>query len=676
MDVLSNSDPLSVVNRLYKEMTKESAPTTSAGLKTLISKVKEHFASTTSRSGTGAATSLNSANIDELKDGSLVRFRGMVQDMFESEIFVGDYRLRSSIDGKETRFCGLYRDSVNSSGGGGASPADDFVLDLDNQENVLMDRQSLYCVPIPGETHWVKDFDAGAKRKNPEETPMEEEEPRTNGPTSSKRSLDDESSAEKTAHDDHSDTSCPHDDADDDADASSPKKPRLDAKNDNDKTSKPSQHFNFNFPLPNEKGPAVIVKIYDQDQDFKVCDIYDFVGILSLDPVFAVPPPSDCMPMELSSDLESQAHSPPSSLVPRLHVIHHHKIDVNNPLLPSNLKHKHATDVATSQNGVDLAELHCGPGEMVGAKESLLTLLEALLMGDALAARYLLCHLISGVHSRRDVRPIGKMTLNLSSLPVDVPFARRVSQVLELFAPMVDRLPLTLSVLNGSSFLPTKDYEANRLLSSRLQLSKGTEIVVDETVLSPGQLGEKGIRNLTTLGTLIQWQKLDYDFKWTSQEFHTDLRLIILSEGKSILPSDFLVPLQVSNSSDDWEENLEKIVSSLSPPLLARLRLFLGFVQTLAYDVDASTQAAIEEDFVQARAENEQNMTVADFERLLLLSRYTTLIEAAAAEGTLSMTTAKLSLDVWNECKDMERRRKERLPSDVPGEGQRVGVEI
>jgi hypothetical protein len=42
---------------------------------------------------------------------------------------------------------------------------------------------------------------------------------------------------------------------------------------------------------------------------------------------------------------------------------------------------------------------------------------------------------------------------------------------------------------------------------------------------------------------------------------------------------------------------LPQIVSSLSPPLLARLRLFLGFVQTLAYDVDASTQAQSEAHF-------------------------------------------------------------------------------
>ena len=65
--------------------------------------------------------------------------------------------------------------------------------------------------------------------------------------------------------------------------------------------------------------------------------------------------------------------------------------------------------------------------------------------------------------------------------------------------------------------LPIQDYESNRVISSRLQLAKGTEVVLDETVLVPGRVDEKGIRNLTILGNLIQWQRLDYDFKWTTQ---------------------------------------------------------------------------------------------------------------------------------------------------------------
>lgn len=30
-------------------------------------------------------------------------------------------------------------------------------IDLESRDNVTMDRQTIYCVPIPGETTWVKE---------------------------------------------------------------------------------------------------------------------------------------------------------------------------------------------------------------------------------------------------------------------------------------------------------------------------------------------------------------------------------------------------------------------------------------------------------------------------------------------------------------------------------------
>ena len=35
--------------------------------------------------------------------------------------------------------------------------------------------------------------------------------------------------------------------------------------------------------MVSRSGPAVIVKIYDPNSDLKVCDVCDFVGVLSLD---------------------------------------------------------------------------------------------------------------------------------------------------------------------------------------------------------------------------------------------------------------------------------------------------------------------------------------------------------------------------------------------------------
>ena len=51
----------------------------------------------------------------------------------------------------------------------------------------------------------------------------------------------------------------------------------------------------------------------------------------------------------------------------------------------------------------------------------------------------------------------------------------------------------------------------------------GSHILVDETSLSTGQLNEVGVKNLTALGNIIQWQKLNYDFHYHTVEFLTDL---------------------------------------------------------------------------------------------------------------------------------------------------------
>ena len=48
-------------------------------------------------------------------------------------------------------------------------------------------------------------------------------------------------------------------------------------------------------------------------------------------------------------------------------------------------------------------------------------------------------------------------------------------------------------------------------------------MLVDETALSAGQLNQNGVKNLTALGNVIQWQKLNYDFLYHTAEFHTDL---------------------------------------------------------------------------------------------------------------------------------------------------------
>ncbi len=51
---------------------------------------------------------------------------------------------------------------------------------------------------------------------------------------------------------------------------------------------------------------------------------------------------------------------------------------------------------------------------------------------------------------------------------------------------------MTLNNMNNLKFTPRKDYTANRLVSGVLQLSDGTQLILNETALQPGQLDANG----------------------------------------------------------------------------------------------------------------------------------------------------------------------------------------
>jgi len=44
---------------------------------------------------------------------------------------------------------------------------------------------------------------------------------------------------------------------------------------------------------------------------------------------------------------------------------------------------------------------------------------------------------------------------------------------------------------------------------------------------------------MAALGNVVSWQKLDYDFEFHRHPFHTDITVLVLSEGKSLLKVRF-----------------------------------------------------------------------------------------------------------------------------------------
>jgi hypothetical protein len=66
-------------------------------------------------------------------------------------------------------------------------------------------------------------------------------------------------------------------------------------------------------------------------------------------------------------------------------------------------------------------------------------------------------------------------------------------------------------------------------------LAPHTSLILDETRLQPGKL-EGGVNAVANIAHMINTQKLKYNFQYYQIEFDTDVPILLLSEGKSMLP--------------------------------------------------------------------------------------------------------------------------------------------
>lgn len=99
-------------------------------------------------------------------------------------------------------------------------------------------------------------------------------------------------------------------------------------------------------------------------------------------------------------------------------------------------------------------------------------------------------------------------------------------------------------------WVPRKDYGVNRLRAGPLQLAPGTALVLDETALSAGQLGETGVRNIHALQEMVTAQEIEYDFQYHQMRMPVDVPTIVVSSsvasGSVIQGTDAKVPLRMT----------------------------------------------------------------------------------------------------------------------------------
>ncbi|XP_040905500.1 mini-chromosome maintenance complex-binding protein [Toxotes jaculatrix] len=571
--------------------------------------------------------SLNDVPLHYLKPNSLVKFRCLIQDMYDPEFYMGVYETVDSSTKAQVLRCGKYKD-VTECG-----------VDFNSRNTVTAERQTFYCVPIPGENPWVKDCYAGSSQARvvPSTSYVPSRQKRSYEEDDDMDDMDTQPQKQREPH------TGPHSPAEQHGNGDCK---RLETEAPSNQMASAS-HLDLNFPLPGEKGPSCLVKVYEDWDSFKLNDTLEVYGILSVSPALSaladekdasssLLDPTECM----ETAEEQRVHCPPASLVPRLHMLYAKPLPHNNPLLPSTTLEDNSAFLSSTLS------------EMASVRAELLTYFTHVLLGDALAAEYLILHLISNVYTRRDVLPLGKFTLNLSGCPTVASYTERLYQIIQQLVPSSYYLGMSLQNMNQMRLVPKKDYVANRLVSGALQLARNTSLYLDETQLEQGQLDTTGVRNVTALGNLISWQKVDYDFNYHQMEFPCNINVLIVSEGRSLLPSDCQIHLQSLVAPSHMEEYLSSIhMHPQTSSQLNKLRIYLSAARLLDYSISDEVTKSVEDDFVDMRKDDPQSMSAEDLHRMLVVARLL----------SLSLGQTSLSRDSWLRAKHIEALRRSRM---------------
>ncbi|XP_068618348.1 mini-chromosome maintenance complex-binding protein [Battus philenor] len=563
---------------------------------------------------------LNSNASHNLSDGKLVRFRGMVQDMHNPEFYFEKFEVYNTATNEVKIKSGKYCDTAH-------------ILEnekINYTENLKSaQRQAMVVVSLPGLSEWAQAIEDNENRLN---------------------HLDQQPNTSKRLNSTNIKLKRSYDETEEDPDAMEV----VDSVNGNKElrtediaNSEPnvvSREHLLNFPLPDVPSKSCIVKIYDESENLKLNDMIEVVGFLSVDPSLSgefQPEKNSFLEPECESEAETITHNPPPSLVPRIHAVYVKKLEHCNPLLKGEFDQEKVLQEANS------------------AREHLLKALTELLLGDQLAAEYLICHLIASVYLRQDTLALGQFCLNLSNLPTKKypNYAKQLYDIIKQFVTKSYYLPLTIENLNTMALLPKKDYDCNRLTSGILQLTKHTHLILDETKMEQGRLDSSGVNNITALGNMITTQRVEYDFKYYKMEFDSDIKVLLLSEGKSLLPSDYHIPLRPEESSlEIFDAIVEAATYYLKEDIMNTIRKYLTNLKLVKYTISEDLQF-VEDDFIEMRSNSntENPVTADDLHRLLVLAR---LVSLSRGHDTLNR-------ECWDITRKMESERLERLKNRV-----------
>ncbi|XP_011183671.1 mini-chromosome maintenance complex-binding protein [Zeugodacus cucurbitae] len=568
---------------------------------------------------------LNYTPLHELKDMSIVRFRGMIQDMQDPEMYLERYEILKEDDNTCRLQEGKFRDCLMLMEGE--------RVNHDAKENVHGERRTFFVISIPGLNDWCQEYEsqcslnnfpkamdtenAGGKKRS---APIEEENMNVDIDStiglSEKYDGNKRQRIEEKLSDTFDSTEVGH-----------------------SSNAVIGMEYHLNSPIPSRPSKACMIKIYSDFEKYKLNTIIDVVGFLSVNPALD----ATTMDVDAFDNLnEVQAQNPPPSLIPRLHAIAIHCLPHPNPLLDERL-------LSNSEN----CSASLGDFSMLSVGKEFRIFLKLCLFNDNLAAEYLLSHLISTVYCRAESRCLGRFLLNIFNIPQNrLPkYSKQVYDLLDLIIPASHYISMTAETLNESTFGPKKDYETNKLVSGMLQLAPQTHLVIDETFTKSESLNSNGILSMQILGHVMKYQQLKCNFQYYEIDYEVDIPILSLSEKKSILPYDAFLPIEYDDQSVEViEESLKAARHYLNPTRLNQFRRFLTMAKLTEFNVNPAESEMIQNDFVEMR----KNKSIRDAEELHHLLVLTRFFAVARGKNVLDK-------DTWELAKQMESIRQKRF---------------
>jgi len=577
--------------------------------------------------------------VEQLKPGTLVRFRCMVQNMYDPEMYLAEYDHVNIATGERIRMHAHYCDVTHEAPCG-------FKTDMSDAVAKFSDRTPMHCMGIPHESTWVSECCRSAVAGLECPTGMQRDNKRSlvdgnsEGSKPTKRShaedaMDDEADAPAgpaSAVSTHcgmecDDSSCKGGEAVNDAARHNGAAP----------SGRPAL-----VPGAPHARHAAIVKIYQEDSSIKVNEAYEFVGIYSCDPVADAPeeePGMICSFADMSEPgavcAASSATGPgSSSVIPRIHAISFQKLSPKwNPALSC---------LAPAEQALVKAQV---AASLPAVRARVVGMLSQVLLGDALAAEYLLCHMLSHIKSRAVNLPVGKLSLAITGLPSGGTTSQELVAVMQGLLPAVAHVPMSTKHLSARLMAPKKDYKTEMLQTGDLQVAPSTQLVCDETVMEAGQLNEIGLRNLHCLQQLASFQHIIFDFQYYQMEFLTDVPVLVTSNGKPLMTTDVVLKL---NPAAAAPQAADAVPDAADAQQLCRI--YMGMARSTEADITDELSTVAQEQFVQARKAD------ASVQQDTLMNWVTLARLVAASYGATQVTK-----EHWDQMMAMEAQRAARV---------------